>query len=136
MIDTNLLNKLYPNKSAANKIASDTQAVPEPMYPIVTQTDAENGYIYRYFVRSANDESYIVEIDKIQYDNLKTNYRFITAQIRWKIVGKKETYISEYGAMFLGVEDINRQSVKRADLTFGGLERYIQNYLEYWLAEV
>ena len=133
MIDITLLRKLYPTQ--VQKLSENLQALPEPKFPIVTQSDAENGYIYRYFIRLTNDETFVMEIDRLQYDKLKDNSRFITTQLRWKIVGKKETYTTSYGATFYGVEDINRKLVISADLTFGGLTRYIRNYLEYWVAE-
>jgi hypothetical protein len=39
------------------------------------------------------------------------------------------------GAKVNGVEDVNRRTVLDADLTFGGLLKYITSYVEYWFAE-
>lgn len=134
MIDTELLNKIY-DKDKQSFITDVLDQNPRPATPIVTQTDATNGYLIRYFVRQVNDTSYVVEVDKKQYEQLKSNPRFVTTQIKWKIVGIKKTYTLNNGANLYGVEDQNRLTINNADLTFGGLSRYITNYLEYWVAE-
>jgi hypothetical protein len=64
---------------------------------------------------------------------LRENPRFITTQLQWKIVGKKATTVASSGAKNLGVRDYNLLEVTRADLTFGGLRRYITDYLAFWL---
>lgn len=133
MIDNELLGNLYPDKK--NQLFDILNSNPTPALPIVTQQDAENGYLLRYFVRQVNDSSYVVEIDKKQYEQFKSNPRFITTQLKWKIVGIKKTYTLNTGANLYGVEDQNRITVADVDLTFGGLKTYITNYLEYWIAE-
>lgn len=133
MIDTELLNSLYPDKK--NQLSDILNPNPTPVPPVVTQQDAENGYLLRYFVRNANDSSYVIETDKKQYEQFKNNPRFITTQLKWKIVGIKKTHTLSSGANLYGVEDQNRITVKNTDLTFGGLFRYITNYLEYWISE-
>ena len=135
MIDKELLDRLYPELSRARKASIELQAPLQSYAPIVTQQDAQRGYIMRYFVRPVNEKNYIIETDQTNYDNYKTNARFITAAIKWKIVGPKESVKSNYGATSLGVKDANLQSVSNADLTFGGLTSYIRNYTEYWIAE-
>jgi hypothetical protein len=136
MIDDKLLKTLYPELSRSRKISIELQAPLQSYFPVVTQQDAERGYIMRYFVRPVNEKNYIIETDQNNYDEYKTNARFITAVVKWKIVGPKETVKSNYGATTLGVKDANLQAVSNADLTFGGLTSYIRNYTEYWIAEV
>lgn len=133
MIDTKLLNQLY--KDDMEKLSKILLGRPTPVRPIVTQTDAEKTFIYRYFVRSANDTDFVVEVDKNQYQEFKKNPRFIALEIKWKIVGKKENEQLRTGIIVYGVTDINRQTVLNADLTFGGLKKYIQDYAEFWVAE-
>jgi hypothetical protein len=135
MIDDQLLKRLYPELSRSRKMSIELQMPLQSYFPVVTQQDAQRGYIMRYFVRPVNEKNYIIETDQNNYDEYKTNARFITAAIKWKIVGPKETVKSNYGAMALGVKDANLQAVSRADLTFGGLTSYIRNYTEYWIAE-
>lgn len=133
MIDEELLNKIYKKDEVSLKEILDK--MPVPKLPIITQRDVENKYITRYFVRLVNDRDYVVEVDKTQYEEFKENPRFLTTQIKWKIVGKKETLKMNTGINLYGVEDQNKILVADADLTFGGLHRYITNYLGYWVAE-
>jgi hypothetical protein len=135
MIDYRLLNRLYPNRGDALKLDTILKNDPVPASPIITQSDAASGFITRYFVRPVNDNMMITEIDKRQYSNFKSNPRFITAELKWKIVGRKETKTSKYGAVDFGVADYNRKITSNADLTFGGLMSYISDYLKYWVKE-
>jgi hypothetical protein len=133
MIDTELIQKLY--KSDEQRLTDTLDKIPSQVLPIITQSDAKNKFIIRYFVRQVTDKDFIVEVDKNQYGEFKENPRFVTTQIKWKIVGKKQNMTLLNGVTIFGVEDTNRVVVSEADLTFGGLLRYITSYLEYWFAE-
>ena len=133
MIDIDLLQKLY--KSDEQRLTRILDEMPTQSLPIVTQTDAKNGFIIRYFVRQVTDKGFIVEVDNSQYEELKENPRFVTTTVKWKIVGKKQNMTLLNGVTIYGVEDTNRIVVSEADLTFGGLLKYITSYLEYWFAE-
>lgn len=133
MIDTKLLQKLY--KSDEQRLTRILDEMPTQSLPIVTQSDAKNKFITRYFVRQVTDKDFIVEVNNTQYEELKENPRFVTTQIKWKIVGKKQSMTLLNGVVISGVEDTNRVVVSEADLTFGGLLKYITSYLEYWFAE-
>jgi hypothetical protein len=135
MIDYKLLNKIYPNFSNARAIEDLVKNDPTPALPVITQQEVKNGFVTRYFARSVNDKMMITEIDERQYSIFKNNPRFITVELRWKIVGRKETKTSKSGAVDFGVADYNRKITSNADLTFGGLINYISNYLEYWVKE-
>lgn len=131
MIDTDLLNTL----SNAKTIQKILETTPQQVKPTITQTDADRGFVIRYFVRQTNDKTFIVEVDKNQYYKFKENPRFITVELEWKIIGKLETIKLQTGANLYGVKDVNRITVADADLTFGGLRDYISNYEEFWLRE-
>jgi hypothetical protein len=131
MIDRDLLN-LLSKKRQIEKILEQT---PQPVRPTVTQADADNGFITRYFIRQTTDKTFIVEVDVKQYDSLKDNPRFVTTKIKWKIIGKLETTKLPNGINLFGVRDQNRITVADADLTFGGLRDYISNYGELWLRD-
>jgi hypothetical protein len=133
MIDIDLIQKLY--KTDEQRLTRILDEMPTQSLPIVTQTDAKNGFITRYFVRQVTDKNFIVEVDNSQYEELIENPRFVTTEIRWKIVGKKQNMTLLNGVTIYGVEDTNRVVVSEADLTFGGLLKYITSYLEYWFAE-
>ncbi len=131
MIEQDLL-KLLRNSQELTDILENN---PEYSKPVVTQSDADRGFITRYFVRQTNDSTFIVEVDKNQYTQFKDNARFITIELEWKIVGKLETVMLSNGANLYGVKDINRIAVADVDLTFGGLRKYISDYGEFWLRE-
>lgn len=133
MIDQELLEKLY--NSDKERLSEILTSTPTQVLPTVTQTDAIAGFITRYFARQVTDKNFIVEVDNTQYEELKENPRFVTTKIKWQIVGKKQNMTLLNGVIISGVEDINRIVVSEADLTFGGLLRYITSYLEYWFAE-
>lgn len=133
MLENDVVQKFYKSKESELRELLDIN--PIPVRPVVTQQDATVGFLTRYFIRPVNDKTHIVEIDKKQYDNLKSNPRFIVVTIKWKIVGKKETRVLQNGANIYGVADMNRIEVADADLKFGGLKDYIGNYLEFWFSE-
>ena len=133
MTDKKLFTKLYPK--TAEKLIPKLEAMPEYVRPVVTLSDKDNKFITRYFVRVVNDVQMITEVDKKQYNEFKDNSRFITTELRWKIVGKKETIKQSNGIELLGTIDTNKIAVTNADLTFGGLRNYITNYSEYWVGE-
>lgn len=133
MTDKKLFNKLYP--MVADRLIPKLEMTPEYIRPVVTLSDKDNKFLKRYFVRRVTDLSLIVEIDKKQYNEFKTNSRFITTEINWKIVGKKETIKQSNGIELFGTIDTNKIAVTNADLTFGGLRNYITNYSEFWVGE-
>jgi hypothetical protein len=135
MIDLELLNKIFKSNFEKANWAFISQEAPVPVRPVVTQSDARNGYIYRYFVKLVNSNQVIVEVDKKQYDSLKNNPRYVTTKLRWKIIGVKETSKSPSGSLNEGVADINEKEVLKADLTIKGIRSYIIDYLEFWQAE-
>jgi len=135
MIDYELLAKIFPRTKDAKRWDTYLQSVPVPKKPIVTKSDARNKFLSRYFVRNANDKTTITEVDKIQYYSFGRNPRFVTTELTWKIIGKKQTEVSPSGIVDRGVEDYNRRQVQQKDLTFGGLSDYITDYTEFWVSE-
>lgn len=111
------------------------EMTPVSFRPIITLTNVEDKYIDRYFVQSANDKDSIVEVDAKQFEMFKTNPRFVTISLRWKIVGITGTVKRNDGTLEWGVSEINKQIVATADLTMKGLKKYITNYLEFWQFE-
>jgi len=132
-INLSLARKVYPESDETD--FQFLERLPDAYKPFITVEDAKNKYFTRYFIRVVNDKNYIVEVDQRNYEVFKKNPRFVATTVVWQIVGKKETVKTPSGATIYGVEDFNRRSVSEADLTFGGLNKYITNYLEYWFSE-
>ena len=136
MTDRELFRKIYP--AMKEKDIQKLEATPEYVRPTVTVKDRDNKFMIRYFVRTITDKNMVTEVDKKQYNEFKNNSRFVTTEIRWKIVGKKETIKKKTPSgelELLGTIDSNKIIVTQADLTFGGLRNYITNYSEFWLGE-
>jgi len=133
MSNTRLLATLYPQ--TAKNIQAVYEAGPEPTRPVVTLRDVDARYLDRYFVQMVTDRDYIVEVDKVQYELFKTNPRFTTVVVRWKIVGKKESIRTAGNTVLYGVDELNREEILRADLTIPGIRRYIRDYTEFWFSE-
>jgi hypothetical protein len=131
-INTDLLNKLYPNTSVSQQ--RDMESSPTPVRLIVTDRDVDNKLVTRYFIKPVNDNSGLMEIDAQQFTKFSNNPRFLATSIKWKIVGNPKTK-NINGIIDLGVEDFNKEQVKKADLNFGALQSYIRDYLEYWYSD-
>lgn len=131
MIDKKLLSILGNSPNIEQML----EKTPQPAKPIVTLSDADVGFITRYFIRQVNDTTFILEIDPTQYRQFKNNPRFILTDVQWKIVGKLDTIYYPNGTPIYGIKDLNRIAVANTDLTFGGLRDYITDYGEFWLRE-
>jgi hypothetical protein len=130
---TYLLNKIYPEKERLYR--KMFEVMPVAFKPTVTLQNVEDKYLDRYFVQLANDKDYIVEVNAQQFEMLKSNPRFVTVSVRWKIVGVTGTVTRDDGTIEWGVSEINKQIIASADLTMKGLKKYITNYLEFWQFE-
>jgi hypothetical protein len=133
MSNTDLLKAIFSQN--ANEIQGIYEAGPQYVKPVVTLRDADTRYIDRYFVQMVTDPNYIIEVDNIQYDTFKSNPRFTSAKVRWKIVGKKESIRTAGNTILYGVADINRDEILRTDLTMPGIRLYIRDYTEFWVSE-
>jgi len=134
MTDRNLIDNLIKNNRNWLDVIDNGTQTPTQYFPVITQDNLRDGYLYRYFSKIANQNS-VVEINKYDYDQLKDNPRFVTAKIKWKIVGPIETTKTFSGAINYGVRELNRRAIEREDLTFGGLKGYIRDYIQYWVGE-
>jgi hypothetical protein len=134
MTDRNLIDNLIKNNRNWLNITDSGLQSPTQYFPVITQDNLRDGYLFRYFSKIANQNS-VVEINKYDYEQLKDNPRFVTAKIKWKIVGPIETTKTFSGATNYGIRELNRRAIEREDLTFGGLRGYIRDYIQYWVGE-
>jgi hypothetical protein len=89
--------------------------------PTPTDVDYERGYIVRYFIRKANDNSsYIYEVNSDTYSNMIQNPFFTTVSLRWRISGE----INE-------VRESNKKSVKLTSLKMKNIPLYLPNLLQF-----
>jgi hypothetical protein len=108
-------NRLAENISEF-KINSIKTFIPTP-----TEDDYRRGYIERYFIQKANDEnSYIYEVNKKFYSDIKSNPFYINTTVKWKIVGNDEE-----------IKDANFKSIKLASNIIKSISLYLPNYLQF-----
>jgi hypothetical protein len=105
-----------------------THVSPISFFPIITESDLDNGYFERFFVqRRNNPENTIMEIDISQYLNIGLESNNISE------VNYNSTHLKWY---ISNIEDgikaqLNKQQVSDAEKKFKGLKKFITNYLEY-----
>ena len=88
-------------------------------FQVITKKDKKKGWIDRYFVRQVNNmNGTIIEVDKAQYNELKTNPFYSNISFRWKITGKiKDVIVTNSNIIhkrdkeFPGIEDKLRRDL-------------------------
>lgn len=94
------------------KFAKDT-------YPVVKDSDYNNGYFMRYFFRQVNSPfSKILEVDKKQWISFKNEPFYTRVELKWLISGKKEYVYSS-----------NLKSITQADKVLPGIKKLLENNL-------
>lgn len=86
-----------PNNSIYFKLTGtrfDLYLNPKYYYPVPTESNYEEGFLYRYFVQKINDTSSIMEINKDDYDSANTDNRqgvdkgiYNIIEMQWTIAG-------------------------------------------------
>ena len=105
-----------------------THKSPIPIFPLISESDIENGYIERFFIqRRNNPENTIIEIDLDQYLNIGVESNNIS-QVNYNAVYLK-WHISNLTPKIL--IELNTQQLLKAEKKFKGLSKFITNYLEY-----
>jgi len=102
--------------------------------PTPTDIDYSRGYIIRYFVRKANDNSSpIYEISSNTYGFISNNSFYVGTKLKWRISGPiKPTYDKTGGIVDKGVLESNRISIKLASNSIKNLKLYLPNLLQFY----
>lgn len=108
-------------------------------HPKPLLSDYNNGIITRYFTIKVND-GVIIEIDKLQYDLLKSKAKngidfnlYEPVSLKWKISGVKKDIYKGNIIVTYGVEDTNKRTVERLAKKYPTLKTYLSNWLEFYL---
>lgn len=99
--------------------------------PKVTQTDINNGYVMRYFVRNVSTKT-VTEVDKKQYDVFKQNALYETLELQWNISGFANNILSTDNKIIYGTKHKNSVTVQFYEKRLSGLNRVLSNPLEYF----
>ena len=108
-------------------------------YPKLKSNDYDNGYFTRYFVkRKFSQDTYIVEIDKKQYDKYGTNNGidkniYDKLELNWKISGYKNDIIDPNTGLIIsyGIQDTNIRTLKLNEQIMPGISKYLANSLQF-----
>lgn len=104
---------------------------PITVRPIITRDDLSNGFVQRYFVQHSSAKSYIVEVNKIQYNAFKNTPGYVVISLPWSINGNANTF-TEKGVIFLGARDKNIRVIQLYERQMSGLSKVLFNPLEYF----
>lgn len=99
--------------------------------PKITQTDINNGYVMRYFVRNVSTKI-VTEVDKKQYEAFKFNALHETLELQWNISGFANDKLSTDNKIIYGTKHKNTITVQFYEKRLPGLNRVLSNPLEYF----
>jgi hypothetical protein len=99
--------------------------------PKITQTDINNGYVTRYFVRNVSAKV-VTEVDKKQYDTFKQNTLYETVDFPWLITGLANDVLAIDGKIIYGTKHKNTVTTVFYNKKMPGLDRLLINSLEYF----
>lgn len=110
-------------------------AEPLTSKPKITSVDVNRGYVTRYFVRMVSSRK-IVEVDKAQYENFKSNPFYQTTQINWIINGNDEDIITSDGKTLRGVKNQNLVLIDYYNSEMPGITSVLRDPLEYFSGKI
>ena len=91
--------------------------------PMPNSNDYSIGFIFRYFVRKANDSNgTIYEVSKVIFDAYTNNPSYVTLRMRWKITGANQ----------YEVEQLNQRSINYAQETMRNIDTYVKNLTKFY----
>lgn len=107
--------------------------MPEPLTskPKITNLDVIRGYVTRYFVRMVSGRK-VIEVDKAQYENFKTNPFYQTVQVNWIINGNDEDITTSDGKVLRGVKHQNSVLIEYYNTDMPGIASILRDPLEYF----
>jgi hypothetical protein len=89
--------------------------------PNPTEDDYKIGYIQRYFIQKANDNTaYIYEVDSSNFLDFQLSPYFKTSTIRWRISGSTDE-----------IRESNSKSIKIGMKEISSLHLYLPNTLQF-----
>ena len=126
--------EIMTGNPSVHKFNKPRKFVPKPLL-----SDYEKGIIDRYFAVKINDGT-IIEIDKIQYDLLRTKSKngidynlYKSLMLKWKISGPKHDIYKNNIIIKHGVEDTNKRTIEKLAKNTPQVLNYFKNKLEYYI---
>lgn len=119
-------------KNIAKNIENFTLKVPKTIVPNPTDDDYSIGFINRFFIQKANDESsFIFEVSENEFTIYETNAFWKVLQIQWRISGPTESIYKDGELSDRGVIASNKSSISIASSQLKNISLYLPNLLQF-----
>lgn len=121
-------------KDVVNNLSLFDIKYPKTIVPNPTEDDYSIGFIVRYFIQKVNDDSgHIFEISQNEYDVYRNNLHWKSAELKWRIIGPKNTIYNVDGNVDdKGVIETNKSSISRASQKLKNIGLYLPNLLQFY----
>jgi hypothetical protein len=96
---------------------------------IVSDSDYENGFAYRYFAQKINDTS-VIEVSDKNYNNIQKKL-FNKVVVTWHLIGPERNVFVNGKLYEIGVYEKNLKEINTAAQTMPSLKNIITNYTQY-----
>ena len=106
-------------------------------YPVLKQSDYDNGYFVRYFIkRKFSQDVLITEIDQKQFDKIGSTNGidpniYSKVQLDWKISGSRFDVIDNGLIINYGIQDTNLRMLQIKEIEMSGISNYLSNTLQF-----
>ena len=133
------MDKDIKNYNSVKQVKYIKDRYPVPYYPVIKESDYEDGFVWRYFARRSNDsDSPIVEITKKQYDSHGNKESgldwalYSTIKLKWKISGLKEDLKNPNGLVIeKSIAHSNYDIIKLKNKKMEGLDERLTNVMQF-----
>jgi hypothetical protein len=107
--------------------------IPKTIIPSPKPEDYESSFIERYFIQRVNDTyGFVYEIDKNEYNTIKSNPYWLTEIINWRIAGPLNEVYGDNGLLIdKGVINSNKATLAAASKKLKNIGLYITNVLQF-----
>jgi hypothetical protein len=107
--------------------------IPKTIVPSPKPEDYESSFIERYFIQKANDTyGFVYEIDKNEYNKIKSNPYFLTEIINWRISGPLNEVYGDNGLLIdKGVTNSNKANIADASKKLKNIGLHLTNVLQF-----
>lgn len=123
---------MYTN--IAKDIEKFTLQLPKTITPTPSESDYMLGFVYRYFIKKANDDNaFIFEISETDYEDYHANPLWTGYRIKWRISGPTNTIYKDNGNIDdRGVSASNKAAIGLASRYLKNISLYLPNLLQLY----
>lgn len=107
--------------------------IPKTIVPSPTPADYESSFIERYFIQRVNDTyGFVYEINKNEYNTIKSNPYWLTQIVNWRISGPLNEVYSDGGLLIdKGVINSNKANIADASKKLKNIGLHLTNVLQF-----